>query len=112
MEPAPEPDPEIILWQLDREGISVRTIAEILEVDHGHLCRVLHGDRSGSRQLLQAAADLAATMTAEARRRKPKVIPLIAAATHMFFIRRGIFESEIFTTKPPTNDHEYGRYET
>jgi transcriptional regulator with XRE-family HTH domain len=83
-----------IRQHLDRRGISVHAVATALRVDPRHLRRVLSGERGGSRALLEAVAELVETMPG--RRPQEDVGRLIDAAVHMFFLRRGDFESAVF----------------
>jgi transcriptional regulator with XRE-family HTH domain len=89
------PDPSLILRRFERRGISLRAAAARLQVDRGHLSRVLNGERPGSRELLESAADLAETMITDTDRRQEDVCRLIAAAVHVFFLKRGDFQNPI-----------------
>jgi hypothetical protein len=88
-------DPESIRQYLLRRRISSWSIARRLEIDHSHLHRVLMGERPGSPALLRSVAEMAESM----KRRRPNqtnVDRLIDAAAHVFFIKRGCFDSEVF----------------
>ena len=90
----PLPDPFKIARRLDARGISVRAVAIHLGVNQSHLLRVLRGERPGSQALLDSLAELAETMPG--RRSQEDVARLIGAAVHVFFVRRGDFESPLF----------------
>jgi hypothetical protein len=87
-------DPETIRQYLQRRRISSWSIARRLEIDHGHLHRVLTGQRPGSAALLKAVAEMAEKLTHH--RNHEEIHRLIDAATHVFFLKRGGFESDIF----------------
>jgi transcriptional regulator with XRE-family HTH domain len=89
------PQAEEIWRQLERKGISIHSIASRLQVNRGHLHRVLRGQRRGSRALLEALAELVEAMPG--RRPQEESARLIDAAVHMFFLKRGDFDSEIFS---------------
>jgi transcriptional regulator with XRE-family HTH domain len=91
-------DPAVIRRRLEWRGISVHAIARSLGVDPRHLRRVLSGERPGSRALLKSVADLAETMSG--RRPQEDVARLINAAVHVFFVKRGKFDSEVWSGAP------------
>jgi hypothetical protein len=88
-------DPESIRQFLLRRRISTWTIARRLEIDNSHLTRVLAGKRPGSRALLQSVVDIAQGL-ASRRRSQDDLDRLISAAAHVFFLKRGAFQSDIF----------------
>ena len=87
--------PSIIRQYIDERGISARAIAARLGVHPGHLQRVLSGERPGSRAFLKRVAQAAESMPGRREERPDDVERLIAAATHVFFLKRGDFESAI-----------------
>ena len=89
--------PSEILEYLQEQRISVWRVAVRLDADPGHLRRVLTGRREGSQALLHAVMETARTMPGRPHRRIRDVDRLVEAAAHMFFLRRGRFESAIFT---------------
>jgi transcriptional regulator with XRE-family HTH domain len=82
--------------QIQDRGISVRSIAQRVGVNQSHILRVLNGERPGSRALLASIAELVETMGD--RRAQEEDGRLIRAAVHMFFLKRGNFESDIFNS--------------
>jgi transcriptional regulator with XRE-family HTH domain len=88
-------DPAEIRREIEAAGVSIRTLAAQLDISRPHLTRVLRGRRAGSRELLQSVANLVATFPRRSGRRSRDVHRLIDAATHVFFLSRGDFESEI-----------------
>jgi len=92
-------DPLQLAWQLEYRGLSINAIAVRLGVDPRHLRRVLRGERPGSAELLESIADLIENMGN--RRAQEEGCRLISAAVHMFFVKRGKFDSEIFGPGPP-----------
>jgi transcriptional regulator with XRE-family HTH domain len=103
----PVPNASDIRRQLEGKGISVHAIAARLKVNRAHLHRVLNGERPGSRALLQSVADSAQAMAS--RRPQEDSARLIDAAVHMFFVRRGEFQSDIFTSGVYRRVHENKR---
>ena len=97
--------PSSILQYLQRRRISVWSVAMHLDTDPGHLRRVLTGRREGSQALLRAVLEAAMTMQGRPRRRHQDIDRLLHAATHMFFLKRGNFESAIFA-----DPNEMGQY--
>ena len=98
----PRPDRALILKRLETRGISVRAVAARLEVDRGHLLRVLNGARPGSRALIESAAALSESMPPDDERKQKDdigrqfdICRLISAAAHVFFLKRGDFENEM-----------------
>ncbi len=89
------PEPAIIRQYLEQRGISTSAIADRLGVHPGHLRRVLNGEREGSRSFLRSVARTAESMPDRRRDRPEDVERLINAATHVFFLKRGNFESAI-----------------
>jgi transcriptional regulator with XRE-family HTH domain len=87
--------PSIIRQYLADRGISARAIAARLGVHPGHLQRVLSGEREGSRAFLKSVVQMAETMQGRRPERPDDVERLIDAATHVFFLKRGDFESAI-----------------
>ena len=87
---------ETIRQYIERRRISYWTIANRLEIDHSHLARVLRGKRPGSKALLRSVAEMAESMD-RPDRRLSDVHRLVGAATHVFFLNRGAFDSDIFT---------------
>jgi|HubBroStandDraft_1064217.scaffolds.fasta_scaffold632135_2 transcriptional regulator with XRE-family HTH domain len=90
----PLPSASDIRRQLQAKGISVHAIAARLKVNRAHLHRVLNGERAGSRALLESVAESAQAMAS--RRPQEDSARLIDAAVHVFFVKRGNFQSEIF----------------
>ena len=90
------PHAETIRQYLLRRRISSWAIASRLGVDHSHLVRVLAGKRPGSKALLRSVAEMAESMD-RPDRRLSDVHRLVGAATHVFFLKRGAFDSDIFT---------------
>ena len=86
---------ETIRQYIERRRISYWTIANRLDIDHSHLARVLNGKRPGSAALLRSVAEMAESMDSP-RRSQADVSRLIDAAAHVFFLKRGGFESDIF----------------
>jgi hypothetical protein len=89
--------PHEVAEYLQARRLSVWSVAIRMEVDPGHLRRVLAGQREGSQALLERALETAAAM--RPRRRDPskeETDRLIEAAAHMFFLKRGDFESAVF----------------
>jgi transcriptional regulator with XRE-family HTH domain len=76
-------------------GLSVRAVAARLGVHPGHLQRVLIGERAGSRAYLQSVLAMARSMPD----RRPAPVEtgsrLLDAALHVFFLKRGDYESVI-----------------
>lgn len=97
---------ESVARMLEENGISVRAVAASADVSSGHLRRVLCGERPGSRALLQAVVDAAETMTVRQTRSQDGVQELVAAAEHMFFLNRGLFQSPICARVPRRWDAE------
>jgi len=95
----PPPNPSDIRRRLEWRGISVHAVAVHMGMDPRHLRRVLNGERPGNRALLETIAELAETMPG--RRPQEDVARFIDAAVHMFFLKRGKFESEIWTGAGP-----------
>ena len=89
----PPLDPSHIRQRLAARGISIHAAAARLRVNPGHLRRVLRGERKGNAALLQSIADLADIM--DQRRRPEDLDRLIAAAVHVFLLKRARFESPI-----------------
>jgi len=89
----PPLDPVRLMRRLHCRGLSVRAIAAQLQVGRAHLQRVLNGERPGSQALLESVAAIVDAQPA--RRRQDDVKRLIHAAVHMFFLKRGTFESDI-----------------
>lgn len=87
--------PSIIRQYIEERGISARAIAARLGVHPGHLQRVLSGEREGSRAFLKAVAQMAESMPGRREEKPDDVERLIDAATHVFFLKRGNFESAI-----------------
>ena len=81
--------------QLEERGIPMGAVAARLGIDRGHLHRILHDQRSASPEMLRSMAVLAASMPQRARRHHEDAARLIEAATHTFFLKRGVFESAI-----------------
>jgi transcriptional regulator with XRE-family HTH domain len=95
------PDPSAIRQLLVERGISTAALALHLGVDRGHLHRILNGQRLGSTSLLRSIADFADNMPDSPVPRQEEMKRLIDAATHMFFVRRGLFESSICAAPVP-----------
>jgi len=89
------PTPSLIRQYLREREISVRAIAARLGVHPGHLQRVLNGEREGSRAFLKSVLEMAKAMPDRRQQRSDSLERLIDAATHVFFLQRGHFESEI-----------------
>ena len=90
----------IVRRRLEERGISVYAVATRLGMHPGHLRRVLRGERPGSAALLQSVADIAEAMPEQPQRRPDRrssedIGRLIEAAAHVFFLKRGKFESPI-----------------
>jgi len=98
MQPKPPPSGAIIRQRLEELGISGYAVSARLKVHRTHLNRVLNGERRGV-ALRRALAELLETETEAAPAPGPPahedVVRLVDAATHMFFLKRGDFESEI-----------------
>lgn len=92
----PPPERWLLLRRLEACGISIHAAAAQLGVDRGHLYRVLHGYRPGSRALLESVAGL---VPADGVACQKDAGQLFDAAVHLFFIKRGRFESAIFRDK-------------
>jgi transcriptional regulator with XRE-family HTH domain len=90
------PKASVIRQYLEERGISVHAVSARLGVHPGHLRRVLSGERAGSRAFLKSVAAMAESMPGRRDERPDDVERLIDAATHMFFLKRGDFESAIF----------------
>jgi len=88
-------EPTAIRQYIERRGISSWSIAAHLGIDQGHLYRVLTGKRPGSAALLRSVAELAESL-GRRRRSQADIGRLISAAEHVFFLKRGGFQSEIF----------------
>jgi hypothetical protein len=88
--------PTGILQYLEERRISVWSVAVRMNADPGHLRRVLNGRRKGSRALLEAVYETAQTMRGRPWRWQEDTDRLIEAATHVFFVSRGDFESAVF----------------
>jgi len=87
----------MVLEYLEERQISVWAVAKRMDADSTHLRRVLTGRRPGSQELLKSVLDTAQSMPTRHRsRRHEDTERLIGAAAHMFFLRRGDFESAIF----------------
>jgi hypothetical protein len=76
----------------------VDAIAVRVNIDPRHLRRVLAGERPGSVALLDSVSDLAEEMPGHTPQEKEA--SLINAAVHMFFLKRGGFDSEICRAAP------------
>jgi transcriptional regulator with XRE-family HTH domain len=87
----------IIRQYLEQRQISARALAARMGVHPGHLQRVLTGEREGSREFLKAIVTAAERMPGRRREDPDDVERLIDAATHVFFLKRGDFESAICT---------------
>lgn len=90
------PTAESIHQYIRRRRLSTWTIATRLEIDHSHLVRVLTGKRHGSAALLRSVAEMAESLKRR-RRSQDDVARLIGAASHVFFLKRGAFQSDIFS---------------
>ena len=95
------PDLSALRQHLADRGISMTALALHLGVDRGHLHRILNGERLGSASLLRSIADLAENIPDGHGPRREKTKRLIDAATHMFFVSRGLFESSICNAPVP-----------
>jgi hypothetical protein len=92
---------------LDQKGISIWALARKMDIDQGHLRRVLQGSRPGSAKLLQEMWDTIQAMQGRRRRRiHDDLDRLVRAAVHVFFVQRGDFDSAIFAE--PGEDTLYG----
>lgn len=87
--------PSVIRQYIDERGISAYAIAARLEIHPGHLRRVLSGERAGSPAFLKRVALAAESMPGRREERPDDVERLIDAATHVFLLKRGVFESAI-----------------
>jgi transcriptional regulator with XRE-family HTH domain len=85
----------VIRQYLEHRQISARALAMRMGIHPGHLQRVLSGEREGSREFLKAIANAAERMPDGRREDPDDVERLIGAATHVFFLKRGDFESAI-----------------
>lgn len=85
----------VIRQYLERRQISTRALAARMGIHPGHLQRVLSGEREGSREFLKSVASAAESMQGPRQERPDDVERLIDAATHVFFLKRGDFESAI-----------------
>jgi transcriptional regulator with XRE-family HTH domain len=86
----------VIRQYLEQRQISVRALAARMGMHHhGHLLRVLRGEREGSREFLKSVVNAAESMQGPRQERPDDVERLIDAATHVFFLKRGDFESAI-----------------
>ena len=89
-------NPALLLRRLEQRGISVYAVAVRLRMNPGHLRRVLRGERPARVALLKSVAELAETMEEPlAPRPSEDIQRLIAAAVHVFLLKRGRFESPI-----------------
>jgi transcriptional regulator with XRE-family HTH domain len=105
--PAGHPvDLPYLLLLIERRGISYRALANHLGIDRGHLQRVLSGERPGSENLLRSLAE--AVEGNYGRRGQEDVARLIDAAVHVFFLRRGRFQSEVWRAPGPRHFPEKG----
>ena len=100
--------PALVLQYLERRRISVWSVAMQMEADPTHLRRVLTGRREGSQALLSSVLRTARSMRARPHRRQEDLDRLIEAATHVFFLRRGDFDSAIFTDADDMGFHGPG----
>jgi transcriptional regulator with XRE-family HTH domain len=89
------PTASTIRRYLEDRGISARAVAARMGVHPGHLQRVLSGRRQGSRGFLKSVMQVAKNMPGRREERPDEVERLIDAATHVFFLKRGDFESAI-----------------
>jgi len=90
------PEPSVIRQELEDRGISARAVAANMGIHPSHLQRVLSGRREGSRRFLKSIVDAIERMPTRRRERPPDDVErLIDAATHVFFLKRGDFESAI-----------------
>jgi hypothetical protein len=89
------PDPETVRQYLLRRRISTWCIAHRLGIDCSHLQRVLTGKRPGSAALLRSVIEMAESIK-RPRRSQEDIGRLIDAAAHVFFLKRGGFQSDIF----------------
>ena len=87
---------EFVRQYLERKGITSCAVASAMGVHPGHLQRVLNGERRGSTLLLQTALETAQSIPDQREQRD--VIRLLDAATHLFFLKRGQFESPLCNT--------------
>lgn len=79
---------------LDFHRISLRAVAPRLGIDPSHLHRILAGQRAARPGLLQSIMEVAETLHGKARPEED-LQNLIDAATHVFFLKRGVFQSNI-----------------
>jgi len=117
-------NPAFLRQRLEERGISMRAAAARLRVNPGHLRRVLRGERQAKPKLLQTLSTLVEAMEQPRPKRQPEDIErLIGAAMHMFFLKRGRFDSPICARvqRPAAGDEDefstinpqkYGRYQT
>jgi len=89
----PKLDAAELRLQLRLRGISVRAVALRLGTNQSHLLRVFAGTRPGSHQLLDAVGALIDSIPI--RHVQEEDMRLINAAVHMFFLKRGKFDSEV-----------------
>jgi hypothetical protein len=89
--------------RLEASGISLCAAASKVHGNYRHIVRVLKGERPGSRALLESLASLAETETKPVRASLThrEASHLIATAVHVFFLKRGRFDSEICSRRPP-----------
>ncbi len=89
----PKLDAAELRLQLRLRGISVRAVAIRLGINQSHLLRVFAGTRPGSHELLDAVGELIDSIPI--RHVQEEDMCLINAAVHMFFLKRGKFDSEV-----------------
>ena len=88
-----------IARRLDERHISIRSVAARLCVNQSHLLRVLRGDRPGSDDLRASLTELVESMPG--LRSQEEQARLINAAVHVFFVKRGDFQSAVFEEMDP-----------
>jgi transcriptional regulator with XRE-family HTH domain len=87
-----------IARRIEGRGISVHAVAVRLGVDPRHLRRVLSGERPGSAALLESMAEVVEALPGRTPQEQEE--RLINAAVHIFFLKRGAFDSEICRAAP------------
>lgn len=107
MPPNPPPSAALLRQLLEEKGVSEYAVAVGLKVNRAHLHRVLSGERTGIELRRSIAAFLETVEPPPKPADSEAVIRLIKAATHMFFLSRGRFESDICHGAGRPNYAEY-----
>ena len=93
----PPVDIRDLIYQIERRGIPITRLARRLGMNQSHLRRVLTGERPATETLLRSLAEFLEDK--RGRHIQEDTARLIGAAVHVFFLKRGRRQSEIW--RPP-----------